>query len=180
MTKAEWDAQNPPARASVPTPSLGTVEVIEGTNLPKPEGYDGWGIDKQMSHISQATVWQATQATQAASRVARDIESKADDWYKPYLDEVIETCDPMWLAQASDEQRQGILTLAIGKAVQDGKSPTTSSKPVPGASPSSTRSTTHGAPSSEVDQVLKGIKDAGYDRVATSPKIRAILEGKAS
>lgn len=178
MTKAEWESANPPRPAPVQR-QHGEVELIEGTNLVKPDGYDGWGIDKQMSHISQATVWQAQQSTQAASRVAREIETKADDWFKPYLDEVISTCDPVWLAQATDEQRQGILSLAAGKAVMDGKSPTTS-KPVPGASPSSARHSGQNTQSSEVDTVLKGIKDAGYDRVAASPKIRAILEGKAS
>lgn len=179
MTKAEWDAQNPQKPVlQVHTP--GQVEMIEGTDLPKPEGYDGWGIDKQMRHIAQASAWQATQSTQAASRVAREIEKSAEDWYKPYLDEVIESCNPMWLAQANDDEKEGLLVLAIGKAVKDGKSPTSNSKPVPGSSPGSTRTTDRSAPSSEVDQVIKGIRDAGYDRVANSPKIRAILEGKAS
>lgn len=180
FTAAQWAEKNPPAKPQpqrqAPTQNA-TPEIIEGTRIVKPENYDEWGLDKQMAYIAETTAYASTQVNQAATRAARDIEKSAEDWFKPYLETVISDCDPRYLASADEDQRQGLIDLAMGRAMRDGKSPTPTSKPVPGASPTSSRQTPQGAPSSEVSQVLKGIKDAGYDRVADSPVIKAILAG---
>lgn len=151
------------------------VEFIEGTNIPKPDGFDTWGVDRSAAYIAQQTQAQFFQVQTAASRAARDIEKQAEPWYIDSLREVIDDCDPRFLASLTTEQKSQLVNMAIGKAVQSGKTPTPASKPVPGASPVSTKAPSQSVAASEVDQVLQGIRDAGYGKVADSPKIRELL-----
>lgn len=150
------------------------VEYIEGTNFVKPDGFDTWGVDKSAAYIAQQTQAQFFQVQTQASRNARDLEKQGESWYMDSLREVIDDCDPRFLASLTTEQKSQLVNLAIGKAVNSGKLPN-QSKPVPGASPVSTKAPSQSVAASEVDQVLQGIRDAGYGKVADSPKIRELL-----
>lgn len=170
---AELKAQRP----APPVQAQGAPELIPETNIPKPDGYDLWGIDRQIAHIAGVTAHGTIQMNMAASRNARNIEAKADDWYRPYVQKVIDGTDPRYLAQdLNDEMVESMLELAMGKALKDGKTPASASKPVPGASPVGTRPVVKTAQASEVDEVLSGLRNAGYDKVADSPAVRKILE----
>lgn len=167
-----------------PAPTSTAPELIEGTNIPKPDGYELWPVDRQFDHIATVRSQGMMQMSQMASRTARAIEADADGWYKPYMQDVIDSCDPRWLALGrdgqglSDEEKKGLHTLAKGKALEAGKYPNQTTKTVPGASPSGNRQATSHV-SSEVETVLADMKAAGYDKVADSASIKAILAGKA-
>lgn len=173
LTLEEWESRNPKPKPE-PEPRVQTQgDVIEGTSLMKPDGYDTWGLDKQMAYIAQTTTLQANYAAQAASRAARTIEAKAEDWYRSQLQEIVSSCDQLWLANATDQEKESLVMMAMGKAMKDGKSPT--SAKLPGASPTNTRATTPNTPSSEVDALLADLRAAGYDKVADSKKVKEIL-----
>ena len=170
--KAAGRFPEPPAPARSDEPRQ---EFIEGTRIVKPEGYDLMSFEQSQAYIAMQTTMMGMQMQHAASRNARAIETSADDWYRPYLERVIADTNPEYLAQATTKEMQdGLKRLAMGYAIEDGRTPQKPGAPVPPSSPSGVKPQTS-VVSSEVDQVPQGIRDAGYERVAASPKIRELL-----
>ena len=164
----EW----PQAQAPAPQPQ---ADFIPGTDIPKPPNYDGLELDAQMAFVASVTSQRQVERMHRTSRNARSIEAEAEDWYRPYVEAAIDRVNPDWLGgQLTDEDRKLVHQHAIGLAVMDKKLPPSQGKPLPGASPVSTTKPTGTVPS-ETEQLLRGLKDAGYGLVADDKRIQELL-----
>jgi len=165
----------PEPQAPPPVYRQERAEFVEGTRVPKPDGYDDWEWEKRAAYISEFNTSVMMTQLATANNNTRILMGKAQDWFKEEMDEVLSELPPDQIGQPlTDNNTKWLVQQAKGRAVDKGKFP--SQKQTPTGAPANNQPPKTSSQTTVVaNDLLKGVADAGYEVLANDPAFKEIL-----